>query len=105
MAEGSTQIAAESSSDTKSVTEGAATLLVTDQLAAQPGATAGFYNPRMRLNRELCLAEIDAALEKWPTGRTVGVDFVVARDCCGACTSSRKPLTSIDSRGKWVHED
>jgi tRNA G26 N,N-dimethylase Trm1 len=66
MAEGSTQIAAESSSDTKSVTEGAATLLVTDQLAAQPGATAGFYNPRMRLNRELCLAEIDAALAPGP---------------------------------------
>ena len=34
--------------------------------AAQPGAAAGFYNPRMRLNRELCLAELHAALQPGP---------------------------------------
>ena len=75
------------------VVEGAAQLVVTDQLvgrtpphtthvtcalprpsvcasllrqAAQPGATAGFYNPRMRLNRELCLAELHAVLQSGP---------------------------------------
>ena len=44
------------------VCEGAARLAVAHDMAAQPGSSAGFYNPRMRLNRELCLSELKAAL-------------------------------------------
>jgi len=48
------------------VCEGAARLAVAHEMAAQPGSSAGFYNPRMRLNRELCLSELKAALRPGP---------------------------------------
>ena len=48
------------------VCEGAARLAVAHDMAAQPGSSAGFYNPRMRLNRELCLSELKAALRPGP---------------------------------------
>ncbi|KAL1522384.1 hypothetical protein AB1Y20_017374 [Prymnesium parvum] len=42
--------------------EGRAAFATAASGAAQPGGAAGFYNPRMRLNRELCLLELEALL-------------------------------------------
>ena len=48
------------------VQEGSASLAVAAALNEKPGAVSGFYNPVMRLNRELCVHELSAALAAGP---------------------------------------
>ena len=60
------------------VAEGSATLAVSAALAAKPGASAGFYNARTRLARDLAVLEVRAALLAGPWAAPARQEGVVA---------------------------
>ena len=53
------------------VEEDGARLIVSSALSSQPGATSGFYNPKMALRRTLCVHTLQAAVAT-PWDKSIG---------------------------------
>ena len=85
------------------VCEGAARLAVAHEMAAQPGSSAGFYNPRMRLNRELCLSELKAALRARGVPRAAAAAaaraWVPRATLCGSLQGLTRSVVGRDRHG------